>query len=85
MLRGQREFHIDIPYSLVEERLLRLDAWVNLEEFDRVPVISGLAPRYWLRRIGLSHMDFWSTPENMLWGEVSEGTHNSWPKRFGET
>ena len=70
MLRGQREFHIDIPYSLVEERLLRLDAWVNLEEFDRVPVISGLAPRYWLKRIGLSHMDFWSTPENMLWGEV---------------
>ena len=50
----------------LEERKARWQARDKFEEPDRVPVMLGIATRYWLPKLGLSFEGYFSSPKMML-------------------
>jgi uroporphyrinogen decarboxylase len=50
----------------LEERKARWQARDKFEEPDRVPVMLGIATRYWLPKFGLTFQEYFSSPQVML-------------------
>lgn len=57
---------LDVSAEQLEERRVRWEARGRFEEPDRVPVLLGIATRYWLPKLGLSFEEYFSSPETML-------------------
>ena len=57
---------INIPWSEIERRQARIEAAYHFRYLDRVPVMPGLASRYWLRELGHTWAEYTADPLTML-------------------
>lgn len=57
---------IDLRWHEIERRRQRLEAVERFEYIDRVPVVPGIAERYWLAAWGRTWAELTESPERML-------------------
>lgn len=73
MERGRlvlREVELAVAAQELEARKSRWEVREKFEEPDRVPVLLGIAARYWLPILGLAFQDYFSSPEIMFNAQV---------------
>ena len=61
-----RTIDIGLPYAELELRRARIEARSQFRYLDRVPVVPGIFPRYWLHHLGYTWSEYTSTPHRHL-------------------
>lgn len=64
---------ITVPYAEIERRRARVDAAYHFRYLDRVPVVPGIASRFWLHAFGKTWAEYTSDPATML--EIQVAAH----------